>query len=228
MEDAVQAMRAKIAELGAMLFERGLTDVAGGNISARVGDLICITARHSGGKFRWQLRPEQVLVTDMAGDKLDGDGEISREAKVHFKLLNEFPDGNAVVHAHARNVLVFCAAGVPIPPVMECTVKLGEVRLVPFAPSGSVALADNIFEGLRGQEDRIRKMAAAVMAPWHGLFVLGKDLDAAFDAADRIDTNARCILLGQALTSPEHMAARRQALADAAAEAAAAIASTYD
>jgi L-fuculose-phosphate aldolase len=217
MEEAVQAMRAKIAELGAMLFDRGLTDVAGGNLSARVGDLICITARYSGSKFRWQLRPEQVLVTDMAGNKLDGDGEISREAKVHFRLLNEFPDGNAVVHAHARHVMVFCVAGAPIPPVMECTMKLGEVKLVPFAPSGSVALADNISEGLRGQEAHIRKMAAAVMAPWHGLFVLGKDLDAAFDAADRIDTSARCILLGQALTSPEHMAARRQELADAAA-----------
>jgi ribulose-5-phosphate 4-epimerase/fuculose-1-phosphate aldolase len=217
MEEAVQATRAKIAELGAMLFDRGLTDATGGNLSARVGDLICITARHSGSKFRWQLRPEQVLVTDMAGNKLDGDGEISREAKVHFKLLNEFPDSNAVVHAHARHVMVFCVAGVPIPPVMECTVKLGEVKLVPFAPSGSVALADYVFEGMRGQGARIRKMAAAVMAPWHGLFVLGKDLDAAFDAAERVDTNARCILLGQALTSPEHMAVRQQALADAVA-----------
>ena len=29
---------------------------------------------------------------------------------------------------------------------------------------------------------RIRKQAAGVIARWHGLFVLGKDLDAAFDA----------------------------------------------
>ena len=42
-------------------------------------------------------------------------------------------------------------------------------------------------------------LAAAVLAPWHGLFVIGKDLEAAVDAADRIDTNARLVLQMQQL-----------------------------
>ena len=37
------------------------------------------------------------------------------------------------------------------------------------------------------------------MAPWHGLFVVGKDLDAAFDLTERIDTNAYCILMSRLL-----------------------------
>jgi L-fuculose-phosphate aldolase len=199
MSAPIAETRSKIAELGTLLFDRRLTDTAGGNISARVDDVICVTPRYAGSKFRWRLRPEQVLVVDLAGNKLEGDGEISRESKVHFKLLNEFPDGQAVVHAHAQHVLAFCVAGQPIPPVLECTLKFGEVELVPFAPAHSAQLAENVAEALRGQEARIRKQAAAVIAPWHGLFALGKDLDAAFDAAERIDANARCILLARML-----------------------------
>ena len=50
-----------------------------------------------------------------------------------------------------------------------------------------------------------------MIARWHGLFVLGKDLDAAFDAAERIDTNARIILLGGALQSGIPLARERYA-----------------
>ncbi len=77
MEDNIAKLRSQIAEIGALMFERHLTDSAGGNISTRAGDLICITPRYSGSKYRWQLRPEQVLVVDADGKKLDGEGEIS-------------------------------------------------------------------------------------------------------------------------------------------------------
>ena len=44
-----------------MVFERHLTDAAGGNISVRVGDSVCITPRYSGSRRHWQLQPNQVL-----------------------------------------------------------------------------------------------------------------------------------------------------------------------
>lgn len=193
--NTVAEMREKIAHIGRMMFDRHLTDAAGGNISARVDDLVCITPRYSGSKHQWHLRPEQVLVADLDGNKLEGDGEISREAKVHFKLLREFPDGKAVVHGHAQNALVFAAACMPIEPVLEDTLKFGTIRVSRYAPAHSQDLAEDIAAEFRGQEDRIRVQAAGVLAPWHGLFVLGKTLEAAFDAAERIDVNARCILL---------------------------------
>ena len=107
MTDPIESMRFRIAELGRLMFDRFITDTAGGNISARVGDLVCITSRHSGSKYQWRIRPEQVLVSDLQGNKLEGEGELSREAKTHFRLLNDFPDGKAIVHCHPRHVMVF-------------------------------------------------------------------------------------------------------------------------
>lgn len=210
---ALNAMRAKIAKLGGMLFARKLTDVAGGNISARVGNLVCITPRFSGSKRQWQLQPEDVLVVDMDLNILDGAGEISRESKVHFRLHREFGEhGTGVVHAHAQNILVFAAMNRPLPPVLESTQKFGTVPVVEYAPAHTDNLSENVAGGIRGNESRIRKQAAAVIAPWHGLFVIGKDLDAAFDAVERLDTNAYCILMGQLLQSGDPLAEQRAAL----------------
>jgi ribose 5-phosphate isomerase B len=192
--------RLKIADTGKLVFARHLTDAAGGNISVRVGDRVCITPRYSGSKRHWQLQPNQVLVSDLQGNQLDGDGEISREGKVHLRLYKEFPDGTAVLHSHPRHVMVFVASGQPIEPILEATLKFGTIPVVKnFAPAHSEKLADRIAAAMQGKEEAIRKYAVAVMAPWHGLFVIGKDLDAAFDLTERIDTNAYCILMSRLL-----------------------------
>jgi L-fuculose-phosphate aldolase len=213
---AVEEMRIKLARLGKLLFDRFLTDSAGGNMSARVGDVVCFSPRYAGGKFQWHLRPNQVLVVDLAGNKLYGDGELSRESKVHLRLYKDFPMGGAVIHAHPRNVLVFCAYAKPIPAIMEDTWKFGEIKVAPFAPAHGSMLADNISATLAGQEERINRQAAAVIAPFHGLFAIGKDLDSTFDAVERIDTNARIVLMGQSIDQAVLIAQKRQAEMDAA------------
>jgi len=198
-QDLLSKTRIKIAETGKMVFERHLTDAAGGNISVRVGDSVCITPRYSGSRRHWQLTPNQVLVSDMFGNKFDGDGDVSRESKVHYRLYQEFPDATAVLHAHARNAMVFVASGQPIQPILEATLKFDTIPVSRFAPAHSEKLADAIAEAMQGKDEAIKKYATAVIAPWHGLFVVGKDLDACFDLTERIDTNAYCILMSRLL-----------------------------
>ena len=210
LSQAVQDMRAKIAEFGVMLYDRHLTDAAGGNISAFVDGLVCISPRFSGSKRQWQLKPEDVLVADLDMNILEGSGQISRESKAHFGMYKEFGHiGTGVVHCHARNLLVFASLACPMPPVLEATRKFGVTPVVGYAPAHSQKLADNIIASIRGREDRIKTQAVGVIAPWHGLFVLGKDLDAAFDAAERFDTNAYIILMSRLMGSPEAAEAQR-------------------
>ncbi len=195
----IDTTREKIAELGQLMYDRFLTDTAGGNISARVGDKICITAAGSGSIHRWHITAGQVLVTDLQANILEGEGKISREAKAHYALLCRYPQGTGVVHCHARNVLVFACAGIPLQPVLEVTLKFGTIPLVPYAPAHSYELAEYIAESMKGREEMISKMAALTIAPWHGLFSFGKNLDAAFDAAERIEMNAFIVLQSRLL-----------------------------
>ncbi len=215
MDATITAMREKLCELGRLMYDRHLTDSAGGNISARVGEQVCISPRYSGAKYRWNLKTQQVLITDLVGNKLDGEGEISRESKVHYRLYREFPTGFGIVHAHPLNVLVFCAAGIPLQPVLEDTLKFGEIGFSEFAPAHSDELAQSIAEELHKKEDALAKQAAAVMAPWHGLFVLGRDIDAAYDAVERLDGNAYILLKSALIASPADLEKRMSMLKNA-------------
>jgi hypothetical protein len=85
----IAAAREHLARIGALLFERRLTDAGGGNISVQVGDLICLSPRYSGNQHQWQLHPEQVLVIDRQRNILAGNGSLSRESQVHVRLYEE-------------------------------------------------------------------------------------------------------------------------------------------
>jgi L-fuculose-phosphate aldolase len=207
-EISIREARRLIAKVGKIMLDRQLTDLAGGNISVRVEDRIAMSPSYAGARKFWELEPEDVLVLDLQGKLLEGEGSISREAPAHIRLLNAFyPTATAVIHAHARNVLVFCATRRTIHPVLECAYKFGEIKLAEYARGGSQSaeLADNVFKALNGQKERMARQAAAVLMPWHGLFVAGKDLYSALDAVDRIEVNARCILLGEMLLNSENM-----------------------
>jgi len=192
----ITTAREIIAEFGAELYRRFLTDSTGGNLSIRIDDTILMTPRFAGARWHWQLKPHQVLVLDLEGNILDGDGEISREARVHFTLLQRFyPDATALVHTHPRNIMAFCAAEQPIPSVLECTKPLGTLELCRYAPSESQALAEALLEFMLVHKNSLSQNGAiACMAPRHGLFVLARDIHTGYEVTDRLDGNAFCVL----------------------------------
>lgn len=209
-DEAIAAGRAKVAYFGRMLFERHLTDAGGGNISVRVGDLVCLSPTLAGHKKQWQLEADDVLVVDLEANILAGDGQLSRETQVHLSLHREYGEyGTGVIHAHPRNLMVFATMAQSMPPVMEATRKFGVTPVIDYASAHSADLAKNVVDSMRGRESRIAKHAAAAIAPWHGLFLMGKDLDAAFDAVERMDTNAYCTIMGRMLSGVDAQEAAR-------------------
>ena len=183
-----------IVDVVGKLFARRLTDVSGGNISARDGDSMWITPRYAGSRQHWKLATDDIMHAEISSDDFQDDPCSSRESRIHLAVYRNFPDVHAIIHAHPFHVLPFCVAERPIEMVLESTQKFGTVDLIEAAPAHSQALADNVAGGLAGKEEAIRTQAAAVIAPRHGLFVAGRDLLAAFDATERIDWNAWCIL----------------------------------
>ncbi len=219
LTDELQAGRELVAHIGRILFDRNLTDAGGGNISLRVGDVFCMSPTLAGQNKQWQLRPEDVLVVDGRGDILEGDGALTREISVHFGLHEHYGDyGTAVIHSHPRNLMVFACANLPMPPVMEATRKFGATPVIDYAPAHSPKLGERIVATMRGREAMIAKHAAGTIAPWHGLFLIGKNLRAAMDAVERLDTNAYVLMMSQHLNaSPllrEESAAMEAAIAN--------------
>lgn len=192
--DDLHKMRGHLAKIARRMFERKLTDMAGGNLSARVGEKILISPRYAGSRKHWQLEPEDFVEGDIQDDKILSDPHLSREGKAHLAIYRNLPNVNGVIHAHPFHILPFAALSRPIPPVLEDTQKFGTVPIAPYAPAHSAKLAENVVAILKGQEKALQAQAAAVILPTHGIIVAGKDIFAAIDALERIDWNAWCIL----------------------------------
>lgn len=190
----MENVREQLSYIGRLMFERRLTDTAGGNISARQGNRIFISPKYSGSKCHWQLDPEDFIEEEIGSNEVLNHPMFSREGKAHVAIYLNFPDVQGIIHAHPFHILPFCAAGKTIEPILEQTQKFGVIQLVKAAPAHSAELAENIVAGLRGQEKVIQTQAAAVLVPQHGIIVAGKDILAAVDALERIDWNAWCIL----------------------------------
>ena len=218
LDDEIQAGREQVARVGRILFDRHLTDAGGGNISLRVGERLCMSPTLAGQNKQWQLDAGDVLVVSRGGEILTGDGGLTRESAVHLGLHAQFGEhGSAVIHCHPRHLMVFACANQPMPPVMEATRKFGITPVIEYAPAHSPKLGERIAATMRGRESMIAKHAAGTIAPWHGLFLMGKNLNAALDAVERLDTNAWVMLMaGRIGASPllqEESAAMERAIA---------------
>jgi len=199
MPDSLDPRRAMV-ELGRLIYARQLSDSAGGNMSVRSGGRIYITPRYMGSRHRWSIAPEMITVLDAASQRVvEGPGDISREARAHLAIYAAFPEAGAVIHAHPQYVQVFACANRPLPAVAEYTQKYGTIPCIPPSQAHSQALADAVVEALRPRQAELAEHGLAVLLPYHGIIVAGRDLDDAYDTLERMEVNARCALWGALL-----------------------------
>lgn len=176
------------------MFDRRLTDMAGGNISARVGDTVYMSPRYAGSRYHWDLTPEDLVCGRWADDEITHDPRFSREGWSHLLIYRNFPDVNAVIHAHPFHVMPFAALCVPMEPVLEATQKFGVIELCEATPGHTRELGEKIVTSLQGKESMMIKQAAVVMIPYHGVICAGKEFYLTLDALERVNTNAYCLL----------------------------------
>ena len=189
-----------MVELGRLIYARQLSDSAGGNLSVRVCGRIYITPRFMGSRYRWSIAPEMITVLDaVTYQVVEGPGDFSREGKAHLAIYRAFPEAGAVIHAHPQYVQVFACANRPLPAVAEYTQKYGTTPCIPPSKAHSQALADAVVEALRPRQAQLAEHGLAVLLPYHGIIVVGRDLDDAYDTLERMEVNARCTLWGALL-----------------------------
>jgi L-fuculose-phosphate aldolase len=192
--------RAAMVDLARLIYDRQLSDSAGGNVSVRVGPKIYVTPAFMGSRYRWSIAPEMILVLDAESHQLlEGTGRMSREAKAHLALYRAFPEAGAVIHAHPRYVQVFACAEHPLPAATEYTAKFGTIPCAAPAKAHSQDLADTVVETMLARREGFSSHGLAVLLPHHGIIVMGHDLDEAYDVLERMEVNARVTLFGALL-----------------------------
>lgn len=161
---------------------RGYALGTSGNISVRVEgtDFFVITptsVAYAG------LSADDLVVADLLGNIVEGARQPSIECSMHRAIFAKRPDVAAIVHTHsAYATAAGSTQGVSAVPLVDIESALylgGDIRVAPFAPPGTEALAKNVVEHLG--------LTAGVILESHGAVGVGNTMEAAMTAADILE-----------------------------------------
>jgi L-fuculose-phosphate aldolase len=188
------AARAALVACGCRLDALGFAPATDGNVSARIGpgSLLVTPA----GREKGSLAPAELLVVDLEGRVLEGEGRPSTETPMHLLCYRRRGDVGGVVHAHPPVATAFAAAGVPLDaPVMpEIVLTVGPVPLVPYATPGTEELARALEPLVEGHD--------AFLLASHGVLTLGRDVREALHRMERVEHLAKVTLAARLLGGP--------------------------
>lgn len=190
--DNLSAVRAEIVQTGVALLERGLVAGTWGNVSIRVPGSTHVAITPSGRDYR-SLRPEDVVIVDTAGNKVDGVLKPSSEMLLHLSIYSRRPDVGAVIHTHSVYATAYAVARRPLPPVIEDLVQLagGTVEVARYALPGSIELAANAVNALGDRQ--------AVLLANHGAVGCGRTAAEALLVCELLEKGAQAYLFANLL-----------------------------
>ena len=195
--EVLAPLAAEIVLAGARLASGGLVAGTDGNVSARLpGGMVLVTPA---GAAKGELSAGALVVVDMAGRVVEGDGVPSTELPLHLALYEARPDVDAIVHAHPPTATGFALAGEDFmaPVLPEIILGLGGVPLVPYATPGSQLLANSVAAAAVGHD--------ALLLANHGAVATGSTVRQALWRMECLEHAARTILTARLLGRVTHL-----------------------
>ena len=158
---------------------------AGGNVSVRVPGKELFAITPSSVPYT-EITPDEICLMDFQLNRLEGDLKPSMEAGMHAAIYEARADVGAVVHTHQHHASIFSVLNKPIPALFdEITLYIGdEVAVVPYALSGSDALAENVGKAVKND-------CFCYIMQNHGALNLGRTLKEGLRNAELLEKLAK-------------------------------------
>ena len=172
----MQEERELVVEYGKKVSLAGLCPGTSGNISIYNAEKSLMAISPSGMDY-FETKPEDIVITDLEANVVDGTRKPSSEWGLHTTFYKHKPDARAVVHTHSVYCTTFAVLGQPIRAVHYVIGDAGG-DIIPGAPYqtfGTVELAEAAIEAC-GNSD-------AVLLGNHGIVVCGGSIKNAFSLA---------------------------------------------
>lgn len=110
----LEALKERVCRANLELPKHGLVVLTWGNVSALSEDGRYAVIKPSGVPYE-ELKPEDMVVIDLQGNKVEGDMNPSSDTPTHAELYRRFKDIGGVVHTHSRWATIWAQAGRDIP-----------------------------------------------------------------------------------------------------------------
>lgn len=180
-------------------YEEHLMSGTSGNASAFDPESGRMVITPSGVDCR-KMSEEDLVVTDLQGNVLEGTHKPSSEWRLHAEIYRAFPEARAVLHTHSCYATAFSVVGKEIPEILiEMTVFTdGAIPVSPFAPAGSEQVAKNTAATLRGRHSCLMQN--------HGVAAFGSSMEEAYVRAVYVEDAAKICSFAMAVGTPRTIA----------------------
>lgn len=177
------------------LIDTGLTVGTGGNLSIFNRELGYMAITPSGIEY-YDLEPNDIVITDLNGNVVEGSLKPSSEYEMHAIVYRNRNDVNAMVHTHAIYSTTISCLNINLPAVDYLVAFSGgkDVRCAKYAPFGTKELAENAYKAMKGRK--------AVLLANHGINCVGKTIDEAFAITEQLEFCARLYWQAKAIGEP--------------------------
>lgn len=196
----LEQLKEHLWKLHLELPKNGLVKWTGGNVSARDPESGLVVIKPSGVLYE-DLRPEDHVVVNLAGEIVEGKLKPSSDTASHLYIYRRRPDVNGVVHTHSAYATAFAALGQPIPVYLTAIADEfgGPIPCAGFALIGGEEIGQQVVEHIGD--------SAAVLLKNHGVFTIGPTATAAVKAAVMVEDVAKAVWLALQLGTPDEIPA---------------------
>lgn len=110
----LEKLKEQVWKANLQLPAHGLVVFTWGNVSGIDRESGLFVIKPSGVEYD-QLRPEDMVVMDLNGNKVEGELNPSSDTPTHLELYRNFPTIGGVVHTHSRWATIWAQSGRSIP-----------------------------------------------------------------------------------------------------------------
>ena len=110
----LESLKKAVYEANMELPMRKLVTFTWGNVSGIDREKGLFVIKPSGVEYD-ALKPEDLVVMDLKGNKVEGDLNPSSDTLTHMVLYNAFPNIGGIVHTHSTYAVAWAQAGLDIP-----------------------------------------------------------------------------------------------------------------
>lgn len=110
----LEELKQQVYEANMELPRRGLITYTWGNVSGIDRKSGCFVIKPSGVDYDI-LTPEDMVVLDLLGNKIEGQYKPSSDTATHLELYKRYPEIGGIVHTHSKEATSWAQAGRSIP-----------------------------------------------------------------------------------------------------------------
>lgn len=195
-----EIIKKELIKYGNKMVSSGLVAGAGGNISARLGEVAYLSP--SGYALDEMTKESISGVSIGSGEIIEGALRPTSEVLMHLECYQNRKEIRAVVHTHSPWAGGIISAGVSLEPMFpEFVADLGEIGYLDYILPTTKRLADAVAR-------QIKNLNVVLMAN-HGVLTVGRNLKEAYSRSIIIEEAAKSLVAASVVGKPRFLSLKQ-------------------